>query len=138
MLHLLEDKITEKKSTSVVFDCEVEFSWSLSQHTMLYDLNLFMGLRGQSHDFSVSALKPCSNLAQTSSKLQSNLAQTSLKLCSNLAQTSLKPRLNLSQTSLKPRSNLAQTSLKARSKLAQNLLKAHSNLAQTSRSLSKV
>ena len=48
MLHLLEDKITEKKSTSVVFDCEVEFSWSLSQHTMLYDLNLLMGLRGQS------------------------------------------------------------------------------------------
>ena len=42
MLHLLEDKITEKKSTSVVFDCEVEFSWSLSQHSQVLAGSLYL------------------------------------------------------------------------------------------------
>ena len=75
--------------------------------TMLYDLNLLMGLTGQSSTnqrpaisrlpelycigfIICGSIKPCSYLAQTSLKLHSNFAQTLLKPHSNLAQTSLK------------------------------------------------
>ena len=125
---------------------------------MLYDLNLLMGLTGQSstnqrpaisrlpellflhaeciiqwHDKSMISVFLHSSLVQTLLKHRSNLAELRWNLAqislSNLAQTSFKVCSNLAQTSLKLCSNLAQTSLKLCSNLAQTSLKRDSNLA---------